>query len=270
MIIIKTFGVNLNVILKIQNHTGVNEYKLENLQTVSFGRSSKADLKIPDELLSGVHLKLHLNFPRLLITDLESKNGTYLNGIRIEQSDVFVGDEIRVGGTKITIAGDKMEKLALNALTFPGALNERAHHELRPDFTGVREINQVQKKSQRRNPQSLSSFEKEILIRKRANSKIRLTKHEIKLADKTKSTFASSIDTLLILISFATPLMIINLFMMNDYISLGRYKLPTLFMSTFLTSGFFCWFNFKWLKFTLGEKIAGVEKVYRNQDLDLG
>ena len=260
----------MKVILKIQNHTGINEYKLENLQTISFGRSSKADLNIPDELLSSIHLKLHLNFPRLLITDLDSKNGTYLNGIRIEQSDVFVGDEIKVGGTKITIAADKMEKLAINALTFPGALNERAHHELRPDFTGAREINQIQKKSQKRSPQSISSFEKEILIRKRANSNIRLTKHEIKLADKAKSTLASGIDTILTLISFAIPLLIINLFLMNDYIGLGRYKLPILFLSTFITSGLFCWVNFKWLKFTLGEKIAGVEKVYRSQDLDLG
>lgn len=268
MITIKTFGANLNVILKIQNHNGINEYKLENLQTISFGRSSKSDFKIPDELLSGVHFKISLNFPRLLITDLDSKNGTYLNGIRIEHSDVFVGDEIKVGGTKITIAAEKMEKLAINALTFPGALNERAHHELRPDFTGAREINQVQKKSNKRNPESLSSFEKEILLRKRANSHIRLTKHEIKLADKAKTTFASSIDTILILISFATPLAVINLLLINDSLNLVDYKLPILFVSTFITSGIFFWINYKWLKFTVGEKLAGVEKVYKDQDLN--
>ncbi len=258
----------MKVILKIQNQTSSSEYKLENLKTVTFGRSSKSDVKIPDELLSGTHLKLQLNFPRFIVTDLDSKNGTYLNGIRIEQSEIFVGDEIKAGSTKITIASEKMEKIALSALTFPGANNERAHHELRPDFTGAREMNQIHKKSKRRNPQSLSSFEKEIFLRKRANSKIKLTKHEIKLAEKLKSNFASALDTLLMLVSFLLPLIFANYMMIRFSIILGPLKLPILFVTSLIFCGLFYLINFKWLKFSLGEKFAGIEKVYLNQEIN--
>ncbi len=256
----------MKVILKIQNHTGSSEFKLENLKSVTIGRTAKSDLKIPDEHLSGMHLKLELNLPRLMITDLESKNGTYLNGIRIEQSDMFVGDELKIGSTKITIAAEKMEKSTLNALTFSGSSNDRAAHELKLDFTGARDMNHGQKKSQTRNPQSLTALEKELILRKRGSSKIKLTKHEIKLADKLKSSLASGVDTLFMVMSFIVPLILINYLFVSLSLRLGNLKMPILFITSLLFCGLFYLINFKWLKFSLGEKFAGIEKKYDGQD----
>jgi hypothetical protein len=129
-------------------------------------------------------------------------------------------------------------------------------------------MNQIHKKSKRRNPQSLSSFEKEIFLRKRANSKIKLTKHEIKLAEKLKSNFASALDTLLMLVSFLLPLVFANYMMIRFSIILGPLKLPILFVTSLIFCGLFYLINFKWLKFSLGEKFAGIEKVYLNQEIN--
>ena len=257
----------MKVIFKIQTNNNVMELPLENLSTVILGRSSRSDFKIPDELMSSKHLKIFLRPPKLHITDLDSKNGTYLNGIRIESSDVFLGDEIKIGSTKISITAEKMDPNSRDALIFPGPSIDRAHHELRPDFTGARDFNKGQVK---RAPGKFhsSSVDKEVSLRKKAQSNIQLSKQEIKLRNKMRSSLSSMFDFILIIFSISFPLILTNILVMNSVVDLGRQKIPFIFLTEGIFVGVIWWLNFKRLKFTLGEKVAGIQQLYKDQHLD--
>lgn len=61
---------------------------------------SKADIVIPDRRVSREHAEIVLRNGNYFIRDLGSKNGTYLNGKRLEAASILQdGDEIHVGMT---------------------------------------------------------------------------------------------------------------------------------------------------------------------------
>jgi DNA-binding CsgD family transcriptional regulator len=62
------------------------------------GRGEQADLRIEDEGLSRAHAKLVAAGDGIVtIVDMESTNGTYLNGDRIELALLHDGDELQLG-----------------------------------------------------------------------------------------------------------------------------------------------------------------------------
>jgi hypothetical protein len=71
------------------------------------GRSKKAHLRLDpkaDPLISRTHFLMEMRPPRVIITDLNSRNGTHVNDQRIRQTDLNDGDEIRVGRTVLRVA----------------------------------------------------------------------------------------------------------------------------------------------------------------------
>lgn len=61
------------------------------------GRSSTAEVQIEDDLVSRSHAEVLLDGGRWLVRDLGSKNGTWLNGRRVEGADLGAGDRIELG-----------------------------------------------------------------------------------------------------------------------------------------------------------------------------
>lgn len=257
----------MKVILRLQNSTVVNEVAIEANNSVIFGRSSRATFKITDEMMSATHCQIMLNPPRLEIIDLGSKNGTYLNGIRIEQAEVFLGDEIKIGGTKLTIMQDKMDPKTISALTFPGRAVDRNAHNLQLDFTGARTINQSMLKSVSKNDKrpTSGSIDKEVETRIAAHSKIKLSKQEIKLKYKKKSSLASTLDAVLIIFSLAAPLFVINLLALMRLPILEGKKLEAILITEVASVLFVYLMNFKVMKFSFGEKLTGIQSKYLNQ-----
>jgi pSer/pThr/pTyr-binding forkhead associated (FHA) protein len=79
------------------------------------GRSSKAHLRLDqqaDRYISRTHFLLEIRPPRCLLSDLDSTNGTFVNGKRVKQAEVRNGDQIQVGKTKmrVEIKGPPPEK----------------------------------------------------------------------------------------------------------------------------------------------------------------
>ncbi len=75
-------------------------FKLEQGETV-LGRSHRADIKIEDDSISRMHAKLVLQGNHVHIEDLQSSNGTLVNGERIAKNPLQDGDKIRLGETVI-------------------------------------------------------------------------------------------------------------------------------------------------------------------------
>ena len=73
-------------------------------QLLRVGRKPEAALAIPeDRLLSGLHFVLEYSDGECTVRDLDSANGLFVNGKRVKQSSVKVGDRIVAGETTLTL-----------------------------------------------------------------------------------------------------------------------------------------------------------------------
>ena len=76
------------------------------------GRRHDCDLCIPLTVVSKRHCQLNLNKEAVKIRDLDSRNGTFLNGKRIDETTVKAGDYIRIGPLTFLLRIDgKPEKI---------------------------------------------------------------------------------------------------------------------------------------------------------------
>ena len=72
---------------------------------VTFGRSSGAVVSFPlDSFMSGMHLSVQYALSCVIVIDLRSSNGTFLNGQRINQAMAVPGDVIRIGNLTMRLA----------------------------------------------------------------------------------------------------------------------------------------------------------------------
>ena len=70
--------------------------------TVTIGRGSKADFRVSDHGVSRVHLKITDRGDDMIsVADLASRNGTYINGQKVENAVLQDGDKIQLGSTAI-------------------------------------------------------------------------------------------------------------------------------------------------------------------------
>lgn len=67
------------------------------------GRGADADVRIHDPKVSRIHCGLSRARGQIVLTDLESRNGTYLNGEPIMQRTLSEGDEVRIGSTVMVV-----------------------------------------------------------------------------------------------------------------------------------------------------------------------
>jgi pSer/pThr/pTyr-binding forkhead associated (FHA) protein len=79
---------------------------------ISIGRSTDADVRIEDRFASGVHARVYSRGPTYFVEDLNSTNGTYLNGAVLEgEAELSDLDEIKFGDTEfrfeLQIPGDE-------------------------------------------------------------------------------------------------------------------------------------------------------------------
>lgn len=71
--------------------------------TLVVGRSKRNHLRLHDHLLSRKHCSLTLNANRLTLVDLNSSNGTFVNGERVATRELEVDDLIELGKTVMVV-----------------------------------------------------------------------------------------------------------------------------------------------------------------------
>ncbi len=71
---------------------------------MTIGRDDSNDLAINDTEISRFHLRIKQRGRLVIVEDLESRNGTYLNGDRVLNAIVRTGDKLILGGTELIVA----------------------------------------------------------------------------------------------------------------------------------------------------------------------
>jgi eukaryotic-like serine/threonine-protein kinase len=73
--------------------------------TFLVGRSRRAHFRLPskDRYFSRIHFLVEVNPPHCRLMDMSSSNGTYVNGQRVERTDLHDGDAIRAGQTVLQV-----------------------------------------------------------------------------------------------------------------------------------------------------------------------
>lgn len=70
------------------------------------GRRQDCDLCIPLTVVSRKHCELNMDQGRLMIRDLHSKNNTFVNGKKIEETRLNPGDQISIGPVNFVVQID--------------------------------------------------------------------------------------------------------------------------------------------------------------------
>ena len=89
------------------------------------GRSAKATVSFPTDIyMSGLHLQVQETSGGVMLTDLRSTNGTFLNGQRVQQAIAVSGDLVRVGGVslKVVLAEEPTKELVVAPASTPSAV----------------------------------------------------------------------------------------------------------------------------------------------------
>ncbi len=119
-----------------------------NKQSFVIGRLGKADLVLPDRCVSREHAMITLENDHFFLTDLDSSNGTQLNGRSVEGGPYLLRDEdtITIGQTLLTFVDDTLDTLPSSKDLIASEIYQRnrqtdtAEHVLQdlPDTAGMR------------------------------------------------------------------------------------------------------------------------------------
>jgi ABC transport system ATP-binding/permease protein len=73
-----------------------------NIKTI--GRSAGAEFMVDAALVSRVHCRLTAGATELQVIDLDSTNGTFVNGKRVDEATLKEGDRLGVGRVELVVS----------------------------------------------------------------------------------------------------------------------------------------------------------------------
>jgi len=76
-------------------------------QFTTIGRHPESDIFLDDVTVSRRHAEVHRDGEAILLNDVGSLNGTYLNRTRIESGSLRSGDEVQIGKFKLVFLTDE-------------------------------------------------------------------------------------------------------------------------------------------------------------------
>jgi eukaryotic-like serine/threonine-protein kinase len=121
-------------------HQG-QEFVFDKHDTFLVGRTRDAhfQLSFDDPYFSRRHFLVEVNPPRCRVIDLNTRNGTRLNAVRIQTAEVVDGDEIVAGHTvfKVSVLAEPDETIPVDRTLLPaGGMPTRDYRLLQPDVPG--------------------------------------------------------------------------------------------------------------------------------------
>jgi hypothetical protein len=102
--------------LVLTGDRGQARFDLVRPHPVRIGRDPASTLVLCDPSVSRGHAEIEMETGRLVLHDLGSKNGTFLNGSRVAHAVLFPGDRIRFAESAFSIHFESTDWLALDEL----------------------------------------------------------------------------------------------------------------------------------------------------------
>jgi pSer/pThr/pTyr-binding forkhead associated (FHA) protein len=84
-------------------HAPYDTYNVQNGETFIGRDADKCQIVLQDPEVSSIHAVIKKNMISCVLEDLQSANGTILNGKRINSKEILNGDEFIIGGTTFTV-----------------------------------------------------------------------------------------------------------------------------------------------------------------------
>jgi len=85
------------ILLVVIKGPSIGEKFFINRQVLNIGRSSESDILLDDITVSRHHAVIEKKDSAYIIKDLESLNGTYINGNIVNEKELSNGDRIQIG-----------------------------------------------------------------------------------------------------------------------------------------------------------------------------
>ncbi|MDX6588954.1 MAG: hypothetical protein QOI84_228 [Solirubrobacterales bacterium] len=80
------------------------DHRFDLIGGLSIGRSKDSDVQIEDRYASSLHARVFSREGRFFVEDMNSTNGTLLNGAELEgEADLIDGDTIQIGDTEFRL-----------------------------------------------------------------------------------------------------------------------------------------------------------------------
>lgn len=110
-------------------HEGKKFFLTDELEEVVLGRDDDAGFSVPEHVISRRHAKISKKWGGIVIRDLESKNGTFVNQRRVVEETVHDGDRVGLG-TILLMFRNPQE---VNIAQFEQVPTKRAPADIAPD-----------------------------------------------------------------------------------------------------------------------------------------
>lgn len=166
------------------------KFKLREGEFVTIGRGDRAVVKVNDDLLSSLHSKIYIKNGELYIEDLDSKNGTVVQGMKINKQRLYLEDRIQVGQTFISVDIGKITPEDKNKITYKGKHSDKSR-SLTLELESVTEKRSQMKKQ--RKPGTSTRRQKDF-VKKSKLYKDSFTDKKGKNNDGKKEAIALQID----------------------------------------------------------------------------
>ncbi|MFN0062093.1 MAG: FHA domain-containing protein [Myxococcaceae bacterium] len=110
------------------------EFPLRADKQVVIGRSSELDMVLVEDMVSRKHAKITLGSGKILIEDLGSTNGTFVNGEKVKHARLKEGDRILIGTSILKLVhqiagGDELDDQAVRRNLEEVAANSAARNK---------------------------------------------------------------------------------------------------------------------------------------------
>ena len=91
-------------ILTSEDDAGAMTFRLADRSVKTIGRSTGAEFKLDRPLVSRLHCQVTAADESVHVKDLDSTNGTFVNGKRIRTAELKDGDTLRVGRVELRVS----------------------------------------------------------------------------------------------------------------------------------------------------------------------
>lgn len=92
-------------ILEASNPTdGIVTFRIPAGSIKTIGRSTAAEFMVDAALVSRLHCQLTASADSLRVKDLESTNGTFVNGKRVQAAELRHGDRLSIGRFELVVS----------------------------------------------------------------------------------------------------------------------------------------------------------------------